>query len=84
MGVPVITLCGDRHSGRVGTNILTRVNLADLVAETKAVYVEKAVELANDLDRLLALRKDLRRVDQSGVVAARRVTPSVLSYKFIV
>ena len=60
MGVPVITLRGDRHSGRVGTSILTRANLADLVAETKADYVEKAVALANDLDRLSALRSDLR------------------------
>jgi len=60
MGVPVITLAGDRHSGRVGASILTRVGLADLVAETKAAYVEKAVALANDLDRLSALRNGLR------------------------
>ena len=61
MGVPVITLRGDRHSGRVGASILTQVSLAGLVAETTAVYVEKAVALASDLDRLSALRSDLRR-----------------------
>ena len=44
----------------VGASILTRANLADLVAETKADYVEKAVAFANDLDRLSALRRDLR------------------------
>ena len=60
MGVPVITLCGDRHSGRVGASILIRIALKDLVAETKAIYVEKTVALANDLDRLSALRSDLR------------------------
>ena len=60
MGVPVITLGGDRHSGRVGASILTRVSLADLVAETEADYVEMAVALANDLDRLSAMRRDLR------------------------
>ena len=60
MGVPVITLRGDRHSGRVGASILTQVSLAGLVAETTAVYVEKAVALASDLDRLSALRSDLR------------------------
>ncbi len=60
MGVPVITLRGDRHSGRVGASILTRVNLAGCMAETKAVYVEKAVALANDLDRLSEFREGLR------------------------
>ena len=60
MGVPVVTLGGDRHAGRVGASILTRVGLADLVAETKADYVGKAMALANNLDRLSALRRDLR------------------------
>ena len=60
MGVPVITLGGDRHAGRVGASILTRVDLADLVAETKAAYVETAVALAGDLDRLSVLRSGLR------------------------
>ena len=60
MGVPVVTLSGDRHSGRVGASILTRVGLADLVAEAEAAYVEKAVALAGDIDRLAALRLELR------------------------
>ncbi len=78
MGVPVITLRGDRHSGRVGTSILTRANLADLVAETKAVYVEKAVALANDLERLSALRGDLRsRLRMSPLCDAEAFTRDV-------
>ena len=60
MGVPTITLRGDRHSGRVGASILVRVDLVDLVAETRVAYVEKAVTLANDLDRLSELREGLR------------------------
>ena len=60
MGVPVVTLRGDRHSGRVGASILTRVGLADLVAETRSGTVETAVRLADDLDRLSVLREDLR------------------------
>ena len=71
MGVPVITLSGDLHAGRVGASILTRVGHADLVAETEEAYVEKAAALANDLDRLSALRKGLRdRMRQSPLCDA--------------
>ncbi len=60
MGVPVVTLRGDRHSGRVGASILTRIALTELIAKTKDAYVEKAVGLANSTDQFSALRKDLR------------------------
>jgi predicted O-linked N-acetylglucosamine transferase (SPINDLY family) len=71
MGVPVVTLGGDRHAGRVGASILARVGLAGLVAETKADYVEQAVALAGDLDRLSALRGGLRsRMEKSPLCDA--------------
>jgi predicted O-linked N-acetylglucosamine transferase (SPINDLY family) len=60
MGVPVVTLRGDRVVARMGASILARVGLTDLVAETSEAYIEKAVALANDLDRLTALRSGLR------------------------
>ena len=56
----MITLSGDRHSGRVGASILTRVGLTELIAETKDAYVENAVGLANAPDQLSELHKDLR------------------------
>jgi len=78
MGVPVITLSGDRHAGRVGACILTRVGLAELVAETTASYVEKAVALAGDPDRLSALRKGLRdRLERSPLCDAPRFTRDI-------
>ena len=43
MGVPVVTLSGDRHAGRVGDAILSRVGLADLVARNKQDYIDIAV-----------------------------------------
>ena len=49
LGVPVSTFSGDRHTSRVGGSVLTRVGLADLVAETKASYIDKAAALAGDL-----------------------------------
>lgn len=60
MGVPVVTLRGDRHSCRVGASILTQIALTDLIAETEDTYVEKAVDLANSPGRLSELHKDLR------------------------
>ena len=61
MGVPVVTLRGDRHASRVGASILTRVGLRDLVTESEREYVSRAVRLASDLDRLKELRAGMRR-----------------------
>lgn len=61
MGVPVVTLAGDRHAARVGASMLSRVGLADLVADRPQDYIETAARLAADLDGLARLRADLRR-----------------------
>jgi len=60
MGVPVITLTGDRHSGRVGTTLLRMVGLEDCISASPDDYIDKAVALANDRGRLAALRTSLR------------------------
>lgn len=62
LGVPVVTLRGDRHVARVGASILTAAGLADLVADDEAAYVRIATHLATDLPRLRSLQ---------GSVAAR-------------
>ena len=60
MGVPVITLRGHRHAGRVGASVLTQVGLTDLIAHSKEEYVEIAVALAGNSGRLDDLRHALR------------------------
>ena len=60
MGVPVITLAGRAHAGRVGASLLAAVGLDELVAHTPKEYVALATGLAGDLDRLAALRAGLR------------------------
>jgi predicted O-linked N-acetylglucosamine transferase (SPINDLY family) len=60
MGVPVIALEGDRHSARVGSSLLNQVGLPDLIASNESEYVEKAVALGGDFERLVTLRGGLR------------------------
>jgi protein O-GlcNAc transferase len=59
-GVPVVTLRGDRHAGRVGASLLTQIGLTDLIADSVGAYVETAVALAGDPARLSELRRSLR------------------------
>ena len=60
MGVPVITLLGDRHAGRVGASILTNVGLTDFIAQDIDGYIQLVVEMAAKTNYLQEIRKGLR------------------------
>lgn len=60
MGVPVVTLLGDRHAARVGASILSRLGLQTLIAKDDEEYLSIACGLAADLERLSSLRGTLR------------------------
>jgi protein O-GlcNAc transferase len=60
MGVPVVTLAGDRHAARVGVSLLHAVGHPEWIAQSDAEYVAKAVALAADPARLTAMRATLR------------------------
>jgi predicted O-linked N-acetylglucosamine transferase (SPINDLY family) len=60
MGVPVITLVGDRHVSRVGFSILGGLGLTELVAHSPQDYVAAAVRLAADPARLQQFRRTIR------------------------
>jgi hypothetical protein len=66
MGVPVVSLSGDRHSSRVGASLLSRVGLADLASNTANGFIGAAVKLANDPIRRQTLRAQLRNRIQQG------------------
>lgn len=66
MGVPVITLLGDHMVARWSGAMLEKLKLNELVAHDEEEYVKIAQGLAQNLDRLEALRTGLReRVAQS-------------------
>jgi len=80
MGVPVITLCGNRHVARVGASILTRLGLTDLIAENENDYISKAVRLAGNKHQLMELRGSLRgRIQQSPLCDAEGFARAVES-----
>jgi predicted O-linked N-acetylglucosamine transferase (SPINDLY family) len=60
MGVPVVSLIGDRHASRVGLSLLSAVGHADWATENTEAYIEKAVELAHDRALRQSLRSSLR------------------------
>ena len=60
MGVPVVALRGDRHAGRMGASLLTRLGLCELVAPDAAAYLDIAAALAADPARLGDFRAGLR------------------------
>jgi protein O-GlcNAc transferase len=75
MGVPVVTLVGATVVGRAGLSQATNLGLTELIATTLDEYVEIAVGLCRDLDRLDGLRSGLRtRVQESPLMDAHRFT----------
>ena len=61
MGVPVITLMGDRFLSHIGESIVSNAGLVDWIAENDDDYVAKAVMHTTDLERLSTLRAQLRK-----------------------
>lgn len=71
MGVPVVTMFGERWVGRVSASLLQEVGLSELITTDIAGYVELAASLALDTDRLFEIRQELRaRVEGSPVCDA--------------
>ena len=60
MGVPVVSLYGDRHGSRFGLSILKNVGLEELAVDSYDEYIKRALMLASDWDLLTLLRKNLR------------------------
>jgi predicted O-linked N-acetylglucosamine transferase (SPINDLY family) len=60
MGVPVVTVAGDRSQARMGVSILTAAGCGDWIATDAAGFVATAQRLASDLGALQTIRGGLR------------------------
>ena len=78
MGVPVVSLAGQRAVSRAGLSQLSNLSLRELVAFSEDEYVEIAARLARDPPRLAELRRTLRtRMEASVLMDAQRFTRGV-------
>ncbi len=66
MGVPVVTLVGDRVVGRGGLSLLMNLGLPELIAHTPQQFAGIAAALAADLPRLAELRSSMRNHMQTS------------------
>jgi protein O-GlcNAc transferase len=62
MGVPVLTLAGERFLSRQGIGLLMNSGLPEWIASDPSDYVRRAISLASDLQSLAALRSSLRQL----------------------
>ena len=68
MGVPVLTLAGERFLERQGVGLMMNAGLPDWIAADADEYVARAAAHAGDLPRLAALRGRLRQQVQASPV----------------
>jgi len=68
MGVPVVSLTGERSVSRAGLSMMSNLGLPEWVASTKDEYVAIAARSVRDLPRLAELRRTLRHRMESSVL----------------
>ena len=66
MGVPVITILGDRHASRVSASLLNAVGLGELVAKDENEFVKIAADLAVNVQKLTEIKRNLRERMQNS------------------
>jgi len=75
MGTPFINYCNRPSVGRIGVSILTTLGRPEWIASSEQEYIEKAVSLATNTNKLAKIRGTLREemetsplMDQKGFV----------------
>jgi predicted O-linked N-acetylglucosamine transferase (SPINDLY family) len=78
MGVPVVTLRGRVHAGRLAATVLTHAGLGHHVAGSSTEYVQIARRLARDMDGLRELRTSMRdRLRAAPICDGRRLAREI-------
>lgn len=68
MGVPVVTLAGDRHAARVGVSLLHAAGAPELIAQSSDAFVAISARLVADEAARAAYRATLRDRLRQGVL----------------
>lgn len=78
MGVPMVTLRGNRHAGRMVASVLECLGHAEWIAESPHEFVEIAAGLAGDLAPLARIRAGLREaIERSPLCDGQKFTRSL-------
>ena len=59
-GLPVLTLQGETFASRVSSSLLNALGLPELVTKSSIEYEKKAIELGNNLTKIISLKKKNR------------------------
>lgn len=73
MGVPVISLVGEQLHERISYTILAHAGAPELAVKSKREFVDKAVNLANDIPRLKKYRNELRDMMRSSSLCQTKI-----------
>ena len=80
MGVPLITMKGDRWVGRVSESILRTIGMSEFVARNNDEYKQIAISLCNDIPQLKYLRSNLRKkLETSPICDGKKYTKNLES-----
>ena len=82
MGVPVITLAGNRHSSRMGASILTNLDLNDCIANSGPEFIAAAAALSQNTQQLESLRQALRPRMQASKLCNGQEFTQVLEQQY--
>jgi predicted O-linked N-acetylglucosamine transferase (SPINDLY family) len=78
MGVPVVTLYGNRHAGRMVSSVLRTLGLTDWIAHSTDEYLSLAQKKAASLEELISLRSRLREaISTSDLCNGEKFTRNV-------
>ncbi|HEY0748447.1 MAG TPA: hypothetical protein VGD63_17230 [Steroidobacteraceae bacterium] len=76
-GLPVLTCAGEGFASRVAASLLMAVGLPELVAATEEEYVETAVSLATNPQRMSTLRQLLSNRGSARLFDIRAFTQNL-------
>lgn len=66
MGCPLLTKKGDTFLSRCGESININLNMKEMIAEDEQDYINKAIQLANNKEALINVRKKLLLICRSS------------------